>query len=276
MKRTTTCALPFFTGSGIFFCYSVILSSYREYYCKRLYNFALLLFVGIFIWEQINVISIFRLTWWFSSKRFNQNCQPIFYASFKVHKMNFIWAFSCDYYFCERNCINEKLFCKNSKQFSVSHFVAHAKAYTLYQHSERDSSPKFISKVKVHLDEFIWFYCRNDPNFHNKRNYGFKKTSLINVTIKQTCITWYGVMPLHMCDVCAPYSCTTLSVLCLMAMCDIYIPYLAISYIRLYCVSPLCIAGLMTAIQNNIIRFIAIKLELFNYILLVWILLLHS
>lgn len=39
--------------------------------------------------------------------------------------------------------------------------------------------------------------------------------------------------------------------------------YIAISYIST--VSHLCFVSLMTAIQNNIIRFIAIKLELFNY-----------
>lgn len=50
--------------------------------------------------------------------------------------------------------------------------------------------------------------------------------------------------------------------------CDVWHLYLYPSMLpfhTLRTVSHVCIVGLMTAIQNNIIRFIAIKLELFNY-----------
>lgn len=74
----------------------------------------------------------------------------------------------------------------------------------------------------------------------------------------------------YVCDtsVCGPaYKRTISSILCLMR-CETFISisiciHATIPYIST--VSHVCIVGLMTAIQNNIIRFIAIKLELFNY-----------
>lgn len=63
----------------------------------------------------------------------------------------------------------------------------------------------------------------------------------------------------------APHNRIISSILCLMR-CVTFISisiHAAVSHIST--VSHVCIVGLMTAIQNNIIRFIAIKLELFNY-----------